>query len=124
MRLLVLSLLFACSTPNTPTANQTTQIQTTAKELIAAYEANEISADQSYKGKIVEVSGSVSSVSKDLYDEPFVTLAGNSSDFREIQCAIKEVEAAWLKKKQKIVIKGRVVGLLINVLLEECSVLP
>lgn len=126
MRALLLCFLFACSLPSTPTpaANQPTQLTITAKEMIAAYDANEVSADQTYKGKIVEVSGTVSSISKDILYEPFITLAGKSSTFREVQCPLPEAQAATLKKNQKIVLKGRVTGRLMNVQLEGCSIVP
>lgn len=105
MKHLILSLAcLACSLPSTPApaANQPTQITTSAKELIAAYDANEVSADQTYKGKIVEVSGSVASINKDLLDEPFVTLAGKSSEFREVQCSLPKPKPRRSRKIRKL----------------------
>lgn len=49
-------------------------IEITAGELFAAYKANEIAADQQYKGKALKVSGTVEGIASDAFDKPVVQL--------------------------------------------------
>lgn len=55
-------------------------IMVSAQQLYAAYHANEISADQSYKGKMLEVTGVVDSIDSDFNDEPRIALRGESGE--------------------------------------------
>ncbi|RPE74640.1 OB-fold protein [Vulcaniibacterium tengchongense] len=49
-------------------------IKITARELFQAYAANEVAADGKYKGKALEVSGKVESITSDFSDEAVVQL--------------------------------------------------
>jgi hypothetical protein len=49
-------------------------IAVTAEQLRKAYEANEVSADDLYLGKVLEVSGVVDSIKKDFTGDPYVVL--------------------------------------------------
>ena len=51
-----------------------------AATLIAAYEANEVAADEKFKGKLIEVTGVIDSIAKDILGDPYVTL-GSGKDF-------------------------------------------
>jgi tRNA_anti-like len=87
-------------------------INISAKALYEAYEANEIAADEKYKGKQVRVSGVVDSIGKDILDTQYVVLKGDGVMFG-VQCMIgdehKEI-LAKLSKGQKMVFQGEVVG--------------
>ena len=92
-------------------------IPVSAEELMSAYTANEVAADGRYKGKVVVVSGSVTTVGKDILDNMYVTLQTKDS-FREIQCSFDkshEGELARLKKRDRVTIRGQVDGLMGNV---------
>lgn len=99
-----------------------------AKEILKAYEENEVGADQKYKGKIVQISGVVDTVGKGMFDSSFVTVgSGKPYEFRLIQCGIEKSEesvVANMKPKQKITIKGRVTGLFGNIGIDDCVVVP
>jgi hypothetical protein len=49
-------------------------VSATAQELFDAYESNEVATDIRLKGKIIEISGRVQSVNKDVFDSMYVSL--------------------------------------------------
>lgn len=99
-------------------------IKVDAKKLSADYEANEVSADQQYKGKIVEVSGTIKDIGKDILDNPYVSFENGNSIFG-VQCMFDKSDAnalASLSKAQKITLTGKVSGKLGNVILNDCKI--
>lgn len=108
--------------------NAAPELSVTAKEIIGAYEANEVAADQKYKGKIVQVSGIADSIGKDLLDDPYVTVGtGKDFELRQVQCFVEksgESALASLRPKQKVTVKGKVKGLFGNIGLSDCVVVP
>lgn len=112
----------SCTLPTTPTPSNEPPIILSSKDLIAAYENNEVNADSIYKNKRVQISGVVSEIGKDLLDDPYITIAPTRGlNAREIQCEIDEKSAASLKKGQKVTVIGLVTGLVMNVQLEDCK---
>jgi hypothetical protein len=92
-----------------------------ARQLMALYMKNEVRADKALKGKTFYVSGTVTDISKDLSDEIFVSLEGDGT-FRSIQCYFNnEDAAAALSKGQKVTFKGRCEGLMMNVMMKDCT---
>lgn len=96
--------------------------------LISDYKANELAADAKYKGRTIRVSGVVSHVANDILNQPYVTIGrGEGLELREVQCFLNKssVErAATLQKGQQVTVRGVVKGLMMNVLLERCEILP
>lgn len=106
---------------NTAPAEQA--IAVTATKLYADYKANEISADNTYKGKLVEVSGTVDNIGKDLFDKPYVSLK-TGEIIGSVQCMLDDAaiaEASALAEGTKVTMQGRVSGLLGNVLVKDCT---
>lgn len=64
--------------PEKPKARRGFKIS--AATLIAAYEANEVAADEKFKGKLIEVTGVIDSIAKDIMGDLYVTL-GSGKDF-------------------------------------------
>ncbi len=97
-------------------------VNVTATQLVSDYEANEVAADGKYKGKILEISGVIDSISKDVLNTPQIILSSGRNDtFRSIQCSFaanQEGELAVLAKGKAIVIRGKCNGLMGNVLIE------
>jgi hypothetical protein len=96
----------------------------TANKLASDYKANEIAADNAYKGKMVEVTGVVDSIGKGLFDDPYITLK-TGEVLVSIQCFLKPTEAdkaAALTQGKQIAIRGKVDGLLINVKVRDCEI--
>lgn len=86
-----------------------------AKELIGAYKANEVSADATYKGQWVRITGArVREIRKNFADkaEIIANLTGNY-ETPEIVCNVTAehvARAAAVKKGQPIIMVGRVTG--------------
>ena len=59
-------------------------ISISATKLFEEYHANEVLADQNYKGKMLAVRGVVLSIEKDFADDPYVKLRVDESDFNSI----------------------------------------
>ena len=102
-------------------------IEVTATELIAAYDENEVAADNKYKGQILTVTGVVGSIGKDIVDDAYVTLKDESSDysFTSVQCYFADDnldDIAGLKEGDRVVIVGECSGGTMNVLLKKCDV--
>ena len=93
-----------------------------SKTLYKAYSNNEIAADEKYKGKIIQVSGIIRDIGKDLMDDAYITLIGDDF-FGDIQCFFpNKSDLIYLKKGQRVSVVGYCDGLFLNVLLKNCIV--
>jgi hypothetical protein len=104
-------------------STQEPEISITASQLYKEYEANGVAADQKYKGKVLSVSGVVNNIDRDILDKIYVTIKGDEY-FGDIQCYFAESHvnaAAQLSKGQKITVKGKCDGKLVNVKLDGCT---
>ncbi|KGP76613.1 hypothetical protein JT05_03770 [Desulfosporosinus sp. Tol-M] len=118
-----------------PTSNQSTSkpadtkppvevIKVTAVDLAAAYESNEVKADQTYKGKTAEIAGTVDSIGVVL-DQTYVTLS-SGKDFAIVstQCFFEDkteiAKVAELKKGDKVTVQGVIEGKSMNVGVKKC----
>ena len=97
------------------------EITISAQQLVSAYEANEIAADEKYNGKVIQVSGVVEEIGKDIMDSIYVTLtSGDDSVWSSVHCSFADSHksaAAGLSKGQSVTIKGKCDGLMMNVLI-------
>ena len=82
------------SSPTPETTPATTEaIEITADELLQAYRKDKKAAEGEYKGKILNVTGTVGSINKNVVGTLFVKLAGNSIEAWRVQCMFdKEYE--------------------------------
>lgn len=95
-------------------------VEVTAKKLYADYEANEVSADDAYKGKVLRVSGTIAKIGKDILDDPYVALSAGDDIF-EVQCMFADKGALGsLKKGQKLTLRCKGDGKMGNVILRGC----
>lgn len=102
----------------------TIQVSVTAAQLYKEYEANEVAADGKYKGKIIAVSGVVSTIGKDLLDKMYVSLK-TSHIIGSVQCFFAkshQSELANLKKNTEVTLKCLGGGKMGNVILRGCIV--
>jgi len=110
----------------TKNESQVAEIKVSATELSQAYDNNKVAADAKYKDKILEISGIIDSIGKDILDDPYVTLKGREYSLFGIQCMFSrasEGELAQLSKGQSITLKGKVSNELIgNVLVRGCTI--
>jgi hypothetical protein len=75
-----------------PATPEAPALKVTAGKLFADYQANEIAADSVYKGRLLMVTGSVSSINKDFAGSPFIMLA-TPNEFMGVHANLKEIEA-------------------------------
>lgn len=121
----------ASDTSSTPSASRTApppppriEATVTAKELFEAYEKNEIAADNRYKGKLLEVSGKVDNVGKDLLDTPYLTLEVGKFQIMGVQAFFDDdslPKLANLSKGQGVTLQCRCDGKFGNVMLKDCA---
>ncbi len=117
---------------NSETANEPEEevIKVTAEDLYAEYEANEVAAEQKYKGKLLEITGTVDSISRDVLDDLYITLESDESGFSiaSVQCYINEKDeasvnkAASLSKGDTVTIRGYVGSAILNLTVEKCTI--
>lgn len=93
--------------------------------LLGGYKGNEVAADAKYKGKRIRTTGLVGDIKKDILDRPYVTV-GHGTDFEipTVQCFLASSytgRAASLRKGQSITVTGKVDGLMMNVLMSDCT---
>ena len=102
-------------------STQTTELPlVTASDLVAAYEANEVAADQRYKNQRFVLTGTVETIGKGLFDSPYVVLHGGL--VIGAQCVFdKEAGLASLEKGQTVVLVGTGAGKFGNVMLRGCE---
>ena len=96
----------------------------TADDLVGAYQRNGIAADRLYKGQIVDISGSVGWVGKDMFGNPYVTLGREAAT--SVQATFprgSDTLLADLNPDQRIVVRCRVEGKVVSVAARECRLL-
>ena len=109
------------------TAPSPTPITVTAAELFRDYEANEVAADEKYKGKMIGVQGTVKSIGKDIVGSMYITLSTEERyGIMSVQCMFDDEfknQLAQLKKGQNVMVSGRLDGKMGNVILSDCHLL-
>lgn len=102
-------------------ASDAPTVEVTAKQLFADYEANEVSADDKYKGKVLRVTGKISTIGKDVLDTPYIQFAAN--EVFGVQCMFDGTGALGsLKRGQKLTVRCKGDGKLGNVILRGCMI--
>lgn len=105
--------------------NQTTEqiVTVTASQLYSEYKQNELAANNKYKGKKIEVSGTIFSIEK-MFGQKFITL--NTGDIiGKVQCFLNNSEiskAVNLTVGQQISLIGKKDGMSFNVIVKGCVI--
>jgi hypothetical protein len=71
-----------------------------ALDLLAAYDANEIRADATYKGKLTYVTGTVQDIGTDILGAPYLTF-GEAGSFARVQAMFDRKDAQRLASISK-----------------------
>ena len=106
-------------------AEQEAAIEVTAKELLKEYDDNEVKADETYRDKLVTVTGIINDIGKDVLDDTYVAVGtGDDYEFTTVQCYFSDegelAKVGDLEKGAEITVTGTCDGLSINVLLKDC----
>ena len=95
----------------------------TSKEIAAAYDENEARGDALYKDKLIQVTGKVDSVNKDVTDNTVIILAGKKM-FQSVHATLNDTEeqtAINVQKGQTVTLRcrgrGEVIG---SPMLKDC----
>ena len=96
---------------------------TTAANLEACYQENEIHSDELFKGKLIKVTGRVESISKDFMNEPYILLS-TGQYFQWIRCSLKDAsQGSSLRKGQKVAVTGTCSGMVMqSVIMDHCTI--
>ncbi len=127
----VIVLIVIASSGNTPSSSNSAQngseeqqveaIVITPTALNAAYEKNEIAADNAYKNKLVKMSGVVENIGT-VFGDSYVTLEAGGL-LSGVQCTLADdavARASTLEKGQKVVLQGKVSGKSLGVSVKDC----
>ena len=103
-------------------------IQVTATKLIRDYEANEITADQKYKGKLALMTGKIEAISEVL-GEKYVSMDAGFLTFSSLLCYFDDRDTndlISLKKDLAVNLLGKIDGYSAfgNLIVRECTVVP
>jgi hypothetical protein len=112
------------SDQSTSQASSEPAIEITAVQLLEEYNNNKFAADEKYRGKVLVVTGMVTTIGQVL--NPYVTIASESGyDIISVQCEFdrsQKGELAKFGKGTKLKIKGVCKGEFVNVMLEDCQI--
>ena len=101
-------------------ADQTTEIQISAKDLYQQYADDEHKADSLYRNKIIEVSGTVASIDNNTQNLS-LTLSSDADAMGGINCALSNKQDIPTANAN-ITVKGKCTGFLMDVLLEDATI--
>lgn len=97
-------------------------LKVTSKTLYKEYNNNEIAADDKYKGKIIQVRGTIRDIGKDIMDDAYISLIGDDF-FGDVQCFFPDKSYLLnLKKVQRFNVIGYCDGLFMNIILQNCII--
>lgn len=91
----------------------------TADELYSAFETNEKEAMEKYEGKVIEISGKIEAIEKSEKDVN-LTLTAEDAMLGGVNCSFKQLDKD-LKEGESVILKGRCQGFLMNVVLNNCT---
>ncbi len=96
------------------------------RSLLSEYADNEVRADSNFKNHVIQTSGIVDDVKKDIMDSVYITVGtGRRFEIPQVQCFVADDQvskAANLSKGSRVSVRGRVRGLMMNVLVHDCEI--
>ena len=115
------------STAQGKTTAETTveTVKVKAEDLLEAFEANQVNAENQYKGKTLEITGTVDSISKDIMDDTYISLTGKGDFSWSVQCYLTKESidaAANVKKGDTLTICGEYSSFSLNVIVKRCVI--
>ena len=112
--------IVACSRSPVMDSSKIPSYTLTADQLFSEYKANEVAADNKYKGKVVLISGPIRQNGK-FMGTAYILIGGHGF-LDGVQCMFGEsAEVGSLSKGSQVTVKGEVGGKKGNVLLRNCT---
>ncbi|HNW50144.1 MAG TPA: hypothetical protein PKH79_03620 [Prolixibacteraceae bacterium] len=119
----VVALCYVFRSPSHSVAKEKAAFTLTSDELYAAFEENEATANEKYLGKVIEVTGTVGEVEKAENGQLTVVLTC-SNPMGGVRCSFNEKQdevSGQLTEGSSHTIKGKCSGVLMEVVLDDCS---
>lgn len=114
--------LYLWNKPVTSTSKLDAEVQITAIELFDTYTQDEVAADVSYLGKVLEVSGTLKEIRTTDNGKPALVLETNDALFG-VLCEFEDAAVAKaLEEGSTVKIKGVCSGMLFDVVLNRCVI--
>ncbi|GEL72986.1 OB-fold protein [Myxococcus virescens] len=96
------------------------------RSLLSEYSDNEVRADSNFKDHVIQTAGIVDDVKKDIMNSVYITVGtGRQFEIPQVQCYVADDhvnKAANLSKGSRVKVRGRVQGLMMNVLVRDCEI--
>lgn len=116
--------VFTTSSTSAITQEEITHVR--IGDILSAYENNEIGADNRYKGEVIQVTGIISSIKKDIMDNLYVTLGtGQQFEIPEVQAFFDDsmsYQLGSLDTGNRLTVVCRIDGLMMNVIARDCII--
>jgi len=116
------------TTTVTPDVQETKPVEPTIKvtaiDLYNEFENNSVAAEAKYKGKRIEVTGTINSIENGL-SRPYISLQSNNPYISSVYCYFDKSDASMvvsLQKNQKVTLSGSVSDSIIGIEMEQCQV--
>lgn len=115
------------STASQPAVTEKTALAISAKDLLDAYDNNEVNADNQYKDKLLSVTGVISDIGVVL-DQTYICINGGGDfEILSVQCYFADEaeiseKVAALSKGETVTITGTCSGQSLNVELKDCII--
>jgi hypothetical protein len=120
----ILAALILYNKKHTDTAKAKPDFVVTATVLQKAFEDNEATASTRYINKIIEVTGSIVSITRSDSTNTNVSLK-TGNDMSSVICASRSiVDPSKFNAGEEITLRGECSGFLMDVLLKNCTVIP
>lgn len=90
-------------------------LKVTAVDLSRKYDANEVAADNEYKGKTLWITGTVTAISKNAFNQPYLSLRG-AEMFHDVQASMDssaQDQIATFRKGQKVSLICKGAGMIV-----------
>lgn len=117
---------FSQSSSENEAAPEASAMQVDIRQLLGDYKGNEVAADNRYKGNLVEVTGIVGDIKKDIMDNLYVTLGtGKQFEIPQVQAFFDDSmnnQLGSLRQGQRLTVVCTIKGLMMNVLGEDCII--
>ncbi len=110
--------------PEENVAKKSVDYKVAATGLFEEYTANEEAGNAKYIGKIIQVSGIIEDLSKDEKGDDVVLIAGDDMG-SGVLCSLEPSESSKIghyKRGDTITVKGRCTGMLMDVVMNKCTI--
>ena len=107
--------------PHRDIAGEEAAYSVTANELYTAYEAEESAANEKYLDQVIEVRGTVEDISTNDVGQPTIILSAEDAMLGGVSATMKATEELSVQAGDEVVLKCRCTGMLMDVVLVDCS---